>query len=228
MNRDSDVHLRSAPQLLEYRAITARLAADKAGRILDWGAGRGQVSCLLASHGLEVSAFDHDPSTTGGARTLDSAGRIELRLGPDPVSLPYADGSFDSVLSCGVLEHVPYPQQSLRELRRVLRSGGTLYVFKLPNLWFSYLERIARVSGLYYHGKLVHDRVYTRSSARAAVESAGFRVIELRFANMLPLTLQGSLATRLAEPLWLLNRALARVPLLNFVATNIELVATRP
>jgi 2-polyprenyl-3-methyl-5-hydroxy-6-metoxy-1,4-benzoquinol methylase len=126
-----------------------------------------------------------------------------------------------------VLEHVLDPDASLEEIRRVLEPGGTLYVFKLPNKW-SYLERIARAAGLYYHGAEPHERVYGKREACALLERHGFRVDEIRRANILPLTLSGALARRLARPLWILNRLLARVPGLNLVATNIELVARAP
>jgi hypothetical protein len=53
-------------------------------------------------------------------------------------------------------------------------------------------------------------------------------VRELGLANMLPLTLPGPLATRLAPALWRCNAALARVPGLRRLATNVELVAQAP
>jgi hypothetical protein len=42
---------------------------------------------------------------------------------------------------------------------------------------------------------------------------------------MLPLTLPGRVAAALTGPIWLVNRLLARVPLLNRLATNVEVVA---
>jgi SAM-dependent methyltransferase len=151
---------------------------------------------------------------------------VEIRHTREPVALPYADARFDAVLSMGVLEHVQDPAGSLGELRRVLRPGGTLYVYKLPNR-FSYLEAVARRAGFYYHGQLEHDALYTPAAARALVEAHGFDVLELRRANMLPLGLTGAWAQRSAGAIWAVNRALARVPGLNIAATNVELVARR-
>jgi hypothetical protein len=79
---------------------------------------------------------------------------------------------------------------------------------------------------MYYHGALEHDRIYTRASAIALLTSAGFRVDAFRRTNLLPLTVEGPLAWRLRAPLWTLNRALARVPGIALLATNLELDTT--
>ena len=226
--RGIDANIRSAPQMREYASIARRIMADQPGRVLDWGCGFGQMTHLLRGHGVEVEGYDVDPDAEGTQRrSLERFPGLDALVSPEPVALPYADGSFDAVLSCGVLEHVPEPGASLDELARVLRRGGTLYVFKLPNR-FSYLERIAKRLGLYYHGSFEHDRLYTRRTARCLLEDHGYEVIELHWANMLPLSLSNPLATRAAERIWQANRMLSRVPLLNRLATNVELVARAP
>jgi hypothetical protein len=102
----------------------------------------------------------------------------------------------------------------------VLRPGGTFFVTNLPNRW-SYTERIAKLLGLYYHGQLPNDRVYTTSSIRELLERHGFQVRELKRVHMLPLTLGGP-----ARLVWGASSALERVPGLNVVATSLELAAT--
>jgi SAM-dependent methyltransferase len=218
-----DANLRSGPQMLMYRALARDLARRRPGRLLDWGCGWGQVTKLLRDEGVDAVPFDYreglDEPTT---RPLERFPELEAHLSSEPVALPFADGSFDTVLSCGVLEHVPDPDGSVAEIRRVLRPGGIFYVTNLPNR-FSYTERAARLLGLYYHGKLPDDRVYTKRTVHELLGRHGFRVEEFRRAHMLPLTLGGP-----ARPIWAASSALERVPGLNVVATSLELVARSP
>ena len=224
-----DLAVRSAPQQREYEAIADRIKADAPGRLLDWGCGLGQVTVQLARRDLDVTSYDWLPDTPEPVtRPLDLFPEHEATFWSEPVALPYPDDAFDAVLSCGVLEHVHDPDGSLEELKRILKPGGTLYVYKLPNR-FSYLEWIARRIGtIYWHGKEPNDRLYDVRSARAIVERHGYAVQELRHANMLPLTLPGALASRLADVIWHANRLVAKIPGLNRLATNVELVATAP
>jgi SAM-dependent methyltransferase len=215
-----DANLRSAPQMLMYQELARGLAHRNPGRLLDWGCGFGQVTALLREQGVDAVAFDYRADLDAPATvSLERFPEIEAHVSPDPVRLPFENGSFDTVLSCGVLEHVEDPHGSLEEIRRVVRPGGTFYITNLPNR-FSYTEAIARLLGLYYHGQLPNDRVYTKRTARELLERHGFEVHELRLAHMLPLTLGGP-----ARPIWIASRALERIPGLNLAATSLEVVA---
>jgi SAM-dependent methyltransferase len=209
--------------MLQYQELARDLVRRKPGRVLDWGCGYGQVTALLREEGGDVVAFDYREDIE--APTLEALDRfpdVKAHLSPDPVRLPFADDSFDTVLSCGVLEHVHDPDASLDEIGRVLRPGGVFYITNLPNR-YSYTEKIARLLGLYYHGQLPNDRVYTRRSIERLLGRHGFTVRELRRAHMLPLTLGGP-----ARPIWGTSRILERVPGLNILATSLEVVAQGP
>jgi len=220
------INIRSGAQMREYGAMVARIASDRPGHVLDWGAGFGQVTRLLADAGLRVTALDYRPEIEReGYHEQPLFPDVQVYVTHDPVRLPFADGTYDAVLSAGVLEHVEHPDRSLDEIRRVLVPGGRLYIYKLPNR-FSYVEKLLKLLGLPHHGNHgPYDVLYTRPSAYRLLERHGFRVVEFRRANVLPLLRVGARVPRAAPALWALNRALSRVPGLNLVATNLELVA---
>ncbi len=210
----------------EYDSIADRIAAAGVGPVLDWGCGFGQLSSLLHDRRVPVESYDFQSGEPVHEVPIERYPRLTMTVSGEPVALPYPDHQFGAVLSCGVLEHVPDPHASLDELHRVLAPGGRLFVCKLPNRR-SYLEAIAKRLGLYYHGSLPDDTLYDTASAARLVAAHRFRVDGVRLANMLPLSASASaLAWRLSDQLWTVNRRLAQVPLLNLLATNVELDAT--
>ena len=222
---DFDLNLRSEPQLREYHAIYDRILRDRPTRILDWGCGHGHAANALKRGGIDVVALEYMPDEPEGSLLpLAYFPEVEALSTREPVKLPFPDGSFDAVLSLGVLEHVPDPEGSIAEIGRVLRPGGRFYVYKLPNR-FSYLEKVAQLAGLSYHGEREHDTLWTVRSAREALERHDFHVERVRRVNMLPLTLPGRAAARLAPLIWGLNVVLSRIPGLNVLATNVEATA---
>jgi SAM-dependent methyltransferase len=228
VTRNARAHIGVLAQAREYLAAVDRIEREVDGPLLDWGCGLGQLTVLLRSRGLDVTSFDWDPTVDGTVkRPLPRFPEVEAWRSDEPVGLPFEDDRFDAVLSMGVLEHVHDPDGSLEELRRVLRPGGLLWIFKLPNR-ASYLEWIARRAGMYHHGVGEHDRLYALDEAVALVERHGFVVREARRANMLPLSVPQLGRRRLQEGLWRANRVLERVPGLERLATNVELVAVAP
>lgn len=213
----------------EYERFADRIAASDPGKTLDWGCGWGQITVLLGERNVDVSAYEWHPDYPDPAEAaFPHYPDLSFTRWAEPVKLPYDDASFDTVVGCGVLEHVHEPEESLDELHRILKPGGRLFIAKLPNRR-SYLELIARRSGqIYYHGELENDTIYTKSSAREIVERHGFEVEDVRYANMLPLTYNRKLTGPLAASVWTANRALSAVPGLRVIATNVELEARKP
>lgn len=105
-----------------------RFAGVHAGqRVLDVACGTGVVAVTAARHGADVSALDLTPELlTVAGRNADLANAsIDFREG-DAEQLPFADASFDVVLSQFGHMFAPRPDVVTREMLRVLKPGGTL------------------------------------------------------------------------------------------------------
>ena len=211
--------------LAQYLAIAAEVAAWVGqGRLLDWGAGWGQTSLLLRAHGVRVTAYDVEDK--GAAAGLLHAAEVPYVVTPGP-GLPFATGAFDAVLNCGVLEHVDDERAALAELHRVLRPGGRLFTYHLPNR-HAYTEWLGR-----HLGRFHHERTYTRHEASLLFERAGFRVETCRAFHMLPRNVWGRLSRGRAMASWTgvaydrLDATVARVPGIRRMATAWAVVADR-
>lgn len=96
--------------------------------ILDVGSGAGQIAKHLLEYsdrGTQITCIDLSHRMLERARKRLKSDRPAY-VAADLSCLPFADGSFDGV-TCGyVLEHLPNPSEGLRELARVLRTGGRM------------------------------------------------------------------------------------------------------
>jgi SAM-dependent methyltransferase len=122
-----------ASRTAESRAAFFLRAIAPGMRVLDAGCGPGTITLGLAravSPRGSCVGVDREASQVGFAR--EAAARAGVSGASFEVAsiydLPFADGSFDAVLSHAVFEHLARPDAALGELRRVLRSGGMLGV----------------------------------------------------------------------------------------------------
>jgi 2-polyprenyl-6-hydroxyphenyl methylase/3-demethylubiquinone-9 3-methyltransferase len=112
-----------------YVAATLRDAGIAVGsRVLDVGTGGGFLAATLSDAGYEVVGIDPQMAALRDAAKNVTAS-FALAVGDQ---LPFADGSFGSVVCSEVLEHVEDPGAVIAEASRVLRPGG-VFVFTLPN-----------------------------------------------------------------------------------------------
>lgn len=111
-----------------YVTVT-RLLPDMSGqRVLEVGCGRGDFSIWLAGKYADAKVtgvdFSEAAIATAQKRAAACGSRAEFKVG-DAEALSFADSSFDCVISCECMEHVPHPEQMAREIHRVLRAGGS-------------------------------------------------------------------------------------------------------
>jgi len=142
--------------------------------VLEIGSGRGYLQDVAENYvGLDISPsvarFYHKKFVVGSA-----------------TALPFPDESFDGVWSIWVFEHVPNPEQAFREMRRVTRNNGVIFLLPAWNVapWAAQGYSVRPYSDFGPLGKLIKATIPFRSSN------------EIRTAGILPVRLSRALAAR--------------------------------
>ena len=121
------------PVHAEAEGMARTLAAAAITRdtsVLDVACGPGIVACAAAEQAAHVTGIDLTPAMIDQARERQSKRQLDnldWRVG-DATRLPFADGTFDVVLTRYSFHHMPEPLLVLREMRRVCRHGGRVVV----------------------------------------------------------------------------------------------------
>lgn len=224
-NDDLD-HLTNPLAARNYLRFALTVAAEaRDGKVLDWGCGYGQMTLLLEALGVDVEAFEVERRPN--IERISPFRDVDITYGEIGDPLPYKPGTFDTVISCGTLEHVSSQEEALQELVRVLKPGGSLYIFMLPNKW-SYTEKLASI--LLGRG---HERKFTFRSIRDLLEQADFKPVRMSYANAIPHNLSGlprsvgAIYGRLAPLLDPIDRILSKTPVINRICGVLEIVAVK-
>lgn len=98
--------------------------------VLDAGCGHGRYLQAFADLGATAVGVDVGEGPLLARVPLDDP-RIHVVQG-DVLRLPFRDASFDLAFCDGVLHHTPDPERGFRELARVVRPGGAIYVWLYP------------------------------------------------------------------------------------------------
>jgi SAM-dependent methyltransferase len=133
-----------------------RVAPYSRGRLLDLGCGEKPYFDVFKHRVDSYIGLEHP-------MTLHKNDKIDL-FG-DACNLPFADESFDTVVSFQVMEHIPEPDKMIAEVNRVLVTGGHA-IFTTPFMW-----GIHEAPNDYYR--------FTKYGLRYLFEKNGFEIREL-------------------------------------------------
>lgn len=170
-NQGGERYTKEALQVRDYADTKRLLAAHfpNRGKLLEVGSGFGYLLDYFRKDGWDVLGVEPNEG-------LNRHARKALGLEVLPVILPdarFPEDTFDVALMMHVIEHVPDPVDTLREIHRVLKPGGML-VMETPRydtLMFKLLGRRERSLSCFGH-----IYFYTSKTLRETCEKAGFRV----------------------------------------------------
>ena len=172
-----------------YRLVSEYLGPVAGLSVLEVACGRGGFVRTLAQAGARVTACDFSSSALQAASAKISAAAAAVAIpltSPLPIhfaqgdaqNLPFASNSFDRVVSCETIEHLPQVHAALRELHRVTRPGGKLFL-TTPNYanFMGLYELYARFRHPARRDDQPFDRRQIFVQVRRWVRQAGWRIL---------------------------------------------------
>ena len=146
-----------------YDLVREMIGPVAGRRILEVACGRGGFVSELALAGAHVVGCDFSHSGLRiGRSKLDQRGGDASGCGlvqGDAQNLPFAEASFDIVISCETIEHVPDAQSAVSEMYRVARPGGRLFL-TTPN-YFNFMG-LYELYALFRHRHRKDDQPFDR------------------------------------------------------------------
>ena len=110
-----------------YASVVEEFGSGLTGEVLEVGCGRGEFAHWLArtAPNVRVTGIDFSPTAIeiANRRTSATPASVQFLVG-DAQSLKFPDNSFDCVVSCECMVHVPRPRAMAAEIFRVLKPGG--------------------------------------------------------------------------------------------------------
>lgn len=163
--------------LFGVRRMRRKLFAQAVGDVLDVGCGYG-LNFPYLTHARSITAVDFSPVMLEKARnSLHGTGiQVDLRKG-DAEALPFADNTFDTVISalstCSFFD----PVKALREMRRVCKSDGKILLVEHGRSSWEWLGK--------YQDRHVHEQIELggcrwNQNPQQVVKEAGLRIVQAR------------------------------------------------
>ena len=184
----------------ELRQDVSRLGLSPASRLLDLGCGpAGPLTFVVGLVGCHGTGADVSESAVAAGRARAAAlgldRLIELRRCDLNEPLPFPGRAFDAVISLDVILHLRDRAALLREVARVLASGGRLLMTDAGVLTGAISNEEARLRSIHGYTQLVPPGFNER-----ALEEAGFKLIQTEDRTASPLEIAaGRLSARLAH-----------------------------
>ncbi|MBI5191218.1 MAG: class I SAM-dependent methyltransferase [Nitrospirae bacterium] len=165
------------------KTVYARILswATPGGRVLDVGCDTGNLASCLAGLGMKAEGVEMDAEAAKKAgERLENVyvGSIE-----DEAVLGRLSGQYDMIIFADVLEHLAYPEVTIKRMKALLSDGGVI-VASLPNV-ANFRVRFGLLFGRFDYTETgildrTHLRFFTRKTAPELFRKAGFNVLDVK------------------------------------------------
>ena len=149
----------------EKSAPTSRLGGKK---ILDLGCGHGDNVYFFSKAGHDIVGIDLDVKEA--QRKYPALNFLSMSA----EKLDFSDGIFDEIYANDVLEHVENLEQTLNEVRRVLKSGG-VFIATVPH--FRSEKILLNINSSYWQ-EVGHRRLFAKSELEEVLKKHDFKIIK--------------------------------------------------
>jgi ubiquinone/menaquinone biosynthesis C-methylase UbiE len=172
------------------RRIVEEINPKDGDSILDVGCGDGFYLHIFSSLGfkLKLTGIDYDNKALNSAKKNLKGKRICLIQADLMKKLPFKAGVFDKVVMSEVVEHLPNDEKGLKEISRVMKTGGVLCLTvpnaNYPFLWDPvnwFLEHFIGThirSGFWAGIWNQHERLYTPKEISSVLKKSGYSVVK--------------------------------------------------
>jgi len=158
------------------------LTIPREAKILDAGCGSGLLSRYLVDKekALDVEACDFSDLRIQQAKNYSKGKYSDIKYQKaDLLNLPYEDEAFDIIISRFVFEYLPSPVDTVKELKRVLKKGGTLYLIDLDGVFLNYWTQNKQLNKQIKKLKEnIEIDLYVGRKLAGFIHQAGFKSIE--------------------------------------------------
>ena len=172
----------------------ARDAFERGGFYLDVGCGNGAQTVFFAQHFERWMAIDVEENRLEEFRRVVESGEWRVESGNidirryDGERIPLEDKTVDVLTCIEVIEHTKSDSNTIRELLRVLKPGGTA-IITVPNKWWIFETHGANLPLIPWnrvpffswlprriHSKYAKARIYRKAQIEQLMLSAGFEI----------------------------------------------------
>lgn len=199
----------------------------KNSKVLDWGCGYGDSGYMLRSLRPDLDITSYDVLSSPPWEVLAKKENLHKITDSNEEKLPFESEYFDAVIGIGVLEHVKNQNDSLKEVRRILKPDGKFFIFLYPNK-HSYTERFQKLIGHPHHDKplSLSELNNLLSDSGFAIEKEGYQLILPIMLSRFPIAIR-RIYDYFGNIIFFLNDVLEKIPVLKRFGSNLAVTCRK-